>query len=76
MKCPICKHGDTHPGNSSITLEREATTLVFRKVPAEVCDNCGEVFHSEQVTASLLRQADKIAAGGVELEVRPFEMAA
>jgi YgiT-type zinc finger domain-containing protein len=37
MKCPICKGGETRPGRTAVTLERETTTLVFKAVPAEVC---------------------------------------
>ena len=27
-----------------MTLERDTTTVVFKNVPAEVCENCGEAF--------------------------------
>ncbi|CAN5818537.1 hypothetical protein BH20PSE1_BH20PSE1_01670 [soil metagenome] len=76
MKCQICKHGETQPGKTSVTLERGRTTLVFREVPAEVCDNCGEAFHSEEVAASLLRQAEEAVKAGVEVDIRRFERAA
>lgn len=72
MKCPICKHGETKPGTTSVTLERGGATLVFRNVPAQVCDNCGEAFHSAEVTAALLKQAESAAAAGVEVDVRRF----
>lgn len=49
MKCPICKHGSTHKGYASITLERDGTTLFFKNVPADICDNCGEIYHDEKV---------------------------
>jgi hypothetical protein len=39
MKCVICKVEETCPGRTLVTLERESTTLVFKAVPAEVCDN-------------------------------------
>ncbi|MCI0654834.1 MAG: type II toxin-antitoxin system MqsA family antitoxin [Methylococcaceae bacterium] len=72
MKCPICKHGNTQPGTVSVTLERGATTIVFRHVPAEVCENCGEEFHSAKVTEALLKQAETAVAEGVEIDVRRF----
>jgi len=75
MKCPICKHGNTHPGEASITLERGQTTVMFKHVPAEVCDNCGEVFHDAKVTRSLLQQADQAATKGVEVDVRRYAAA-
>jgi YgiT-type zinc finger domain-containing protein len=59
MKCPICKHGSTHKGHASITLERDRATLLFKDVPADICDNCGEIYHDEKVTRSLLEQAEQ-----------------
>lgn len=75
MKCPICKHGSTRPGYASITLERDDATLVFKHVPAEICDNCGEEFISEEVTGSLLERASVAAAEGVRVDVREYRVA-
>lgn len=75
MKCPICKHGDLQAGVASITLERGNTTVMFKRVPAEVCENCGEVYHDASVTRSLLQQADLAAKGGVEIDVRRYAAA-
>ncbi|MBK9162050.1 MAG: type II toxin-antitoxin system MqsA family antitoxin [Nitrosomonadales bacterium] len=72
MKCPICRHGSTHAGVASITLERGYSTVMFKSVPAEICDNCGEVFHDAKVTKSLLEQADLAARSGVEIDVRRY----
>jgi YgiT-type zinc finger domain-containing protein len=41
MKCVVCKHGETRPGHTTVTLERDGGALVIRKAPAEVCENCG-----------------------------------
>jgi len=76
MKCPICKHGNTRAGTATVTLERGASTIIFRQVPAEICDNCGEVFHSAEVTEALLAQAEVAVAQGVEIDVRRFAAAA
>ncbi|MBZ0092964.1 MAG: type II toxin-antitoxin system MqsA family antitoxin [Burkholderiales bacterium] len=75
MKCPICKHGDTKPGYASITLERGDATLVFKHVPATICDNCGEEFISEEITGSLLERAGRAAAEGVRVDVREYQAA-
>lgn len=50
MKCPICKYGSIHKGYASIILERDGTTLFFKNVPADICDNCGEIYHDEEAT--------------------------
>ena len=75
MKCPVCKNGDTNSGLATVTLERRGTTLVFKDVPADVCGNCGEAFHSEEVTRALLAQAEHAARSGVEVDVRRYAAA-
>ena len=75
MKCQICKHGKTHKGDASITLERDGTTLLFKNVPANICDNCGEIYLDEEVTRSLLEQAEQAVTRGVELDVRRYATA-
>lgn len=76
MKCLICKHGETLTGETTVTLERGSMAIVFRGVPSEFCDNCGETFHDETVTAALLQQAEQAAAAGVEVDIRRFAVAA
>lgn len=75
MKCVICKHGNTTPGETTVTLERDETVIVFRAVPAEVCDNCGEAYLDEVVTESLLKAAAEAANSGVEVDIRHFTAA-
>ncbi|MBV8362877.1 MAG: YgiT-type zinc finger protein, partial [Deltaproteobacteria bacterium] len=36
MKCVVCKHGDTRPGSTTVTLERGGGTLVVKSVPARI----------------------------------------
>ena len=72
MKCVICKHGETRPGTTTITLERDGMTLVFKHVPAQVCQNCGEAYLDEATTARLLATAEEAARAGVHVDVRDF----
>jgi YgiT-type zinc finger domain-containing protein len=72
MKCVICKNGETRSGSVTVTLERGDTTLVFKGVPAEVCDNCGEEYVDEETTGKLLREATTAAKAGVQVEVRAY----
>ena len=53
MKCIYCKVGNTKPGFVTVTLQRDNTTIIFKEVPAEVCENCGEYYLSEEVTEKL-----------------------
>lgn len=72
MKCLICKHGETAPGEATVTAQRGTCTIVIKNVPADVCRNCGEYYLSE-VTA---QRIDEIAAqaerNGTEVEVRKY----
>jgi YgiT-type zinc finger domain-containing protein len=73
MKCTICKHGSTRRARVTVTLERDGATLVYKSVPADVCDNCGEQYISEKITRRLLLDAEKAIGSGVEVEIRGFE---
>lgn len=75
MKCPICKHGQTINGTASMTLERGGATLIFKNVPAQICNNCGEEFFNESITASILEQAESAVNAGVELDIRQYRAA-
>ena len=72
MNCPICKHGETRPALTTVTLEREGMTLVFKGVPAQVCQNCGEAYLDEATTARLLAVVDEAARAGVQVQVRDY----
>ncbi len=75
MKCVVCKHGETREGYTTVTLERNGAALVVRKVPAQVCGNCGEAYVSAEVTRSLLASASETLRAGVELHIRDFAAA-
>ena len=76
MNCVICKVGNTRPGRTSVTVEREATTIVFKAVPADVCDNCGEAYVAEEVSRRVLAAAEHAIQSGVQVEVQEFAGAA
>lgn len=72
MKCPICKHGETLSGFATVVLERNKTTLVFKHVPADICDNCGEEFMTEIISATLFKEAKQAIDNGVQVDVREY----
>lgn len=72
MKCVVCKRGETHEGQTTVTLEREGAALVVRKVPAQVCENCGEAYVDSAVTRRLLAAAREALRAGVEVDIREF----
>ena len=72
MRCTICRHGETKAGTATVTLQRGATTVVIKDVPADVCDNCGEYYLSESVTRRTLAMAEDAARKGAEVEILRF----
>jgi len=72
MQCVICKQGETRPGTATVTLERGATTVVIKDVPADVCENCGEYYLSGEMTDRVLAMAETAVAQGAEIEVLRF----
>jgi YgiT-type zinc finger domain-containing protein len=72
MKCVICKQGETQPGAATVTREREGTMLIVRSVPAQVCQNCGEEYINEDITATLLQQAEEAVRTGVQVNIRTY----
>ena len=46
--------------------------MVFKNVPAEVCENCGEYYLSEEVTDSVLKRGEEAARNNAEIEVLQF----
>ncbi|MDZ7760800.1 MAG: type II toxin-antitoxin system MqsA family antitoxin [Desulfovermiculus sp.] len=69
MNCVICKTGQISAGTATITLQRGETTVVIKNVPAEVCDNCGEYYLSEEMTERVLELGESAVKKGVEVEV-------
>lgn len=68
MKCMYCK-GKMEPGVAPFHVDRKGYHLVFDKVPALVCQQCGEVYFDEPQVDSIQTaiqavdiQAEKIAA--------------
>ena len=72
MKCVICREGQTAPGQATVTLQRNESTIIFKNVPAQVCTNCGEYYLSESVTDQLLTRAEAAVQSGAELEILRF----
>lgn len=72
MDCVICRHGETHPGHVTVTLQRGESTIIFKNVPAEVCENCGEYYHSDEITGKLMERAEEALQHGAEVEIVRF----
>ena len=76
MKCIVCHNGETRPGTTTVTFHREGQTVVVNEVPAEVCENCGEAYVAEEVTAQVLEIAADARKARAQVLVRDFAPAA
>lgn len=70
MKCVICKTGDVRDGTTSVTLQRDETTIVIKQVPAQVCDQCGEYYLSDAMTQQVLAMGEEAIRKGADEERR------
>ena len=75
MKCVVCKKGETKPDKTTVTLDRDGSTVVFRGVPANVCTNCGEAYVDGAITARLLDSAETAVRSGIQVEIRQYSAA-
>ena len=72
MNCVICKNGRTDEGVVTVTLQRNASIIIIKNVPAEVCDNCGEYYLNDDVAESVLRIAEKATENNPEVEILQY----
>lgn len=75
MKCVVCKKGETKLDKTTVTLDRDGSTLVFRGVPAEVCTSCGEAYVDGAITARLLDSAERAVRSGIQVAIRQYSAA-
>jgi len=72
MKCVICKTGEVKPGTTSFSVERGEMTLVLKRVPARVCDQCGEAYFDEATTRRIEDIAERVPNAGVRVAVQDY----
>lgn len=72
MKCVICKMGETESGTVTVTIERGETTVLIKNVPADICENCGEYYLSDDISERVLKQAESAVTNNAEVEILRF----
>ena len=72
MSCVVCRIGKTRPGLVTVTLQRGDTTVVLKRVPADVCENCGEYYLSSEVAGQVLEKAESAVRSGAEVQILRF----
>lgn len=76
-QCPVCPAGTLRKasdgGTTTLTMERDGATIVFKDVPADVCDVCGEAYIHEDVSAAVYEKAEEAVEEGVQFDVRRWK---
>lgn len=75
MNCSICKVGELKEGNVTVTLEKGASIVLLKNVPAQVCNNCSSCFLDPAMTRIVLQKAENSVQNGAELEVIQMQAA-
>ena len=75
MKCVICKHGETAKGKTTVTFERKGVTLIFKGVPADICENSGEAYIDDVIFGRLIDQTEEAMALGVQVNIGEYRAA-
>lgn len=72
----VCRNSETQPGATTVTFHHEGRTVVVTEVPAQVCENCGEAYVAEDVTARLLEITADARESRANVLVRDYSPAA
>ncbi len=75
MTCPLCKMGMMKPGRTTVVLTKNEATVIFKHVPAIICDDCGDYFLDEQTATDVYNRAQQVFSSGQELAISTFEVA-
>ena len=75
MKCHTCG-GTVKRGVTNLPIELETGLLYVKHVPAEICEQCDEVFIPDDVAAKLEEIVEVAKKQKVEIEVVDYQGAA
>jgi len=71
MLCFLCK-GEMKSGKVNFPIDEEDNFILIKGVPAEICEQCGEVFLKDDVAAAIEEIAKTAKATNVEFEILRF----
>ena len=78
-QCSMCAVGTLQKasagGTTTLTMDRGEATIVFKDVPADVCDTCGEAFIDEDISEDVYEQAEAAIEAGAQFDVRYYKAA-
>ena len=73
MKCPICRFGEMKDGFTQVVLTRGNSTVIFRNVPAQICDDCGEYYLDEETAKDIYNRAEYCFTSGQEVAIIEYK---
>jgi len=71
MLCVLCK-GEMKSGKVNFPVDEEDNFILIKGVPAEICEQCGEVFLKDDVAAAIEEISKTAKATNVEFEILRF----
>ena len=74
--CTTCKNGTMQKGFTTVTFDKDNIVIVFRQMPAMVCDVCGDYTIEGSIAKVLLKSAKEERAKGHEISVLNYSKAA
>lgn len=66
--CPLC-NGKIKPGTTTFSLDLQSGVIVVRKVPAHICQQCGEEWLDDEQAANLEKIVARARQQNVQLEM-------
>lgn len=69
-RCVRCRTGRLSEGTTTMTVERDDVTVVFKGVPARVCDQCGEAYLDGATVDRVHDEFDAAYEAGTIVDVR------
>ena len=72
MECLMCKNGTTKKGLVNVPIVRDDKIIFFKKIPAEICDNCGDYYIDSTIANEIYKKANERMNEGVEMEVTQY----
>ena len=76
MNCTNCKMGTLKIGLATVTFNKNGSIVVFKNVPAQVCDTCQDFVVDEETARALLKLTAEEAGRGREISVINYKAAA
>lgn len=72
MICLVCRQAEIVEAFTSVHFERDEMHLVITRVPARVCQSCGEAYVDQATASQLLRMAKELSEAGMLDEEREY----